>query len=222
MVENGIFLASVLLMNAITLFLLLRDKGLNELTEDGTPLVSRRTMAIYGAVCIALNVAITVFFMYMYKENTVLFSLKRFALLSLLWPVGLIDFKTYRIPNVFVFAGLVFRAVLIIPELIFERTYLVGNLISELVAAVAITAAAFLCSICFKNSIGYGDMKLFIVMGLLLGLNGIWSAIFMSLVIAFFTALFLLVFKKKGRKDVVPFAPAMMIGTYLSVILTGM
>ena len=106
--------------------------------------------------------------------------------------------------------------------MIFERNYILGNLIAEVVAAVAIALAAFLCSICMKNSIGYGDIKLFIVMGLLLGMNGIWSAVFVSLIVAFFAAIALLITKKKGRKDVVPFAPAIVIGTYVSVILTGM
>ena len=112
--------------------------------------------------------------------------------------------------------------ILIVPELIFENTYVLGNLITEVIAAVAISLAAFLCFICMKNSIGYGDIKLFIIMGLFLGMNGIWTAVFMSLIVAFFVAIFLLATRKKGKKDVVPFAPSIMIGTYISVILTGM
>lgn len=220
--ENIILLVSVIFMNFVVFYLLTKDKGINEIKEDGKPVVSRRFTLIYSAIFIVINVAIAIFFAYMYSSNSVIFSLKRFCILSLLWPVGLIDFKTYRIPNVFILAGLAFRAILIIPELIFERNYILGNLIAEVVAAVAIALAAFLCSICMKNSIGYGDIKLFIVMGLLLGMNGIWSAVFVSLIVAFFAAIALLITKKKGRKDVVPFAPAIMIGTYLSVILTGM
>lgn len=222
MIENIILLVTVLIFNLVTMYLLLKDKGLNEITEDEKPLVSNKTRFIYGGICIAFNIAIACFFMYMYADNTLVFSLKRFALLSLLWPVGLIDLKTLRIPNVFVLTGLIYRAVLIIPELFLERNMLWGNLLEEIVAVAAITAAAFLCAVCFKGSIGYGDIKLFIVMGLLLGMRGIWSSMFLSLFVAFVIAVVLLITKKKGRKDVVPFAPAIMIGTYLSVILTGM
>lgn len=220
--ENIILLISVLFINLVVFYLLSKDKGLNEIKDDGKPVLSKKFILIYGAIFIVINIAIAVFFMFMYGSNSVLFSLKRFCILSLLCPIGLIDFKTYRIPNVFILAGLSLRVILIIPELIFETEFVLGNLISEVVAAVAIALAAFLCSICMKNSIGYGDIKLFIIMGLLLGMSGIWSAVFMSLIVAFFVAIFLLITRKKGRKDVVPFAPAIMIGTYISVILTGM
>lgn len=220
--ENIILFISVIFINLVTFYLLIKDKGVNEVKEDGNPVISKRFMLIYSAIFVIINIAIAIFFTYMYSTNSVIFSLKRFCILSLLWPIGLIDFKTYRIPNVFILAGLSLRAILIIPELIFERSFILGNLIAEVVAALAIALAAFLCSICMKNSIGYGDIKLFIIMGLFLGMNGIWSAVFVSLIVAFFVAIFLLITRKKGKKDVVPFAPAIMIGTYISVILTGM
>lgn len=96
------------------------------------------------------------------------------------------------------------------------------RLLSEGIAAAALLLASMLCRLCAKNSIGYGDMKLFIVMGLMLGLNGIWGAVFASLVLSFLLAVFLLVTKKKSRKDVIPFAPAIVLGTFVSVFLTGM
>lgn len=220
--ENIILLISVLFINLVVFYLLTKDKRINEIKEDGKPVVSKRFKLIYGATFVIINIAIAIFFMFMYSSNSVIFSLKRFCVLSLLWPIGLIDYKTYRIPNVFILMGLFFRVILIVPELIFERAFILGNLIAEVVAAVAIALAAFICSICMKNSIGYGDIKLFIVMGLLLGMNGIWSAVFVSLIIAFFVVIFLLITRKKGKKDIVPFAPAIMVGTYISVILTGM
>lgn len=221
-IENIIMLISVVLINALAFYLLLKDKNINEIKDDGNPVVSKKNILIYSTIFIVINIAIAIFFMVMYNSNSVLFSLKRFCVLALLWPVGLIDFKTYKIPNAFILIGLILRVILIVPELIFENTYVLGNLITEVIAAVAISLAAFLCSICMKNSIGYGDIKLFIIMGLFLGMNGIWTAVFMSLIVAFFVAIFLLATRKKGKKDVVPFAPSIMIGTYISVILTGM
>lgn len=221
-IENIIMLLVVWLANAITMFLLFKDPEISKPDEEGNLAVSKRFLWIYSVVFMLINTAIVVLFINVYTENTILFSLKRFCILALLWPIGLIDFKTYRIPNKFIVTGLVFRAVLLIAELFLERKYLLGEIIAEFVAAVALFLAAFVCSICMKNSIGFGDIKLFIVMGLLLGTNGIWTAVFMSLIVAFFVAIFLLVAKKKGKKDIVPFAPSIMIGTYISIILTGM
>jgi prepilin signal peptidase PulO-like enzyme (type II secretory pathway) len=73
-----------------------------------------------------------------------------------------------------------------------------------------------------RNSIGFGDMKLFLVMGLLLGTRGIWGAVFLSLIVIFFISVFALITKRKSRKDLIPFGPALVIGTYLAVYLTGM
>jgi leader peptidase (prepilin peptidase)/N-methyltransferase len=58
-------------------------------------------------------------------------------------------------------------------------------------------------------------------MGLMLGLDGIWSAVFASLVVSFLASIVLMITKKKKRGDMIPFAPAIMVGTYLSVFLTG-
>lgn len=66
-----------------------------------------------------------------------------------------------------------------------------------------------------------GDIKLFCVMAIYLGLEGIWSAIFCSLIVSFVIAVFSLATKRVNRKDNIPFAPAILIGTYLSIFLTG-
>ena len=82
--------------------------------------------------------------------------------------------------------------------------------------------AAVLCGVLIKNSVGFGDMKLFVVMGLLLGTQGIWSAVFLSLIVSFIAAVFLLATKRKTKKDAIPFGPALVLGTYLAAYLTGM
>ncbi len=176
---------------------------------------------VYSILMFIITVSASFLFCTIYKDNELLMSIKRLALLSILWPIAYIDYKTYRIPNVFIAFGAICRAVIFVFELLFARFAWI-TLLSEVVAAVALLLAAGLCAICIKNSIGFGDMKLFIIMGLMLSLNGIWSAIFLSLVVSFFISIFLLVTKKKTRKDAIPFGPAIVIGTYLSVCLSGM
>ena len=95
-------------------------------------------------------------------------------------------------------------------------------LISEVVAAGALFAAAMLCSVRAKGSIGFGDIKPFVVLGLFLGTTGSWGAIFTALLVSLPTVLFLMATKRKGRKDSIPFGPAIVIGTFISVCLTGM
>jgi leader peptidase (prepilin peptidase)/N-methyltransferase len=56
----------------------------------------------------------------------------------------------------------------------------------------------------------------------LLGLDGIIGAMLNSLLITFIVAVYLMISKKKTKKDVIPFAPFLAIGTCISIILTGM
>ena len=95
------------------------------------------------------------------------------------------------------------------------------TLFSEALGAVGIFVVCMFFLLMMKNSIGMGDIKLFMVMGLYLGLYSMIDAIMSSLVLAFICAVVLLLTRKKGKKDSLPFAPAVLAGTYLSVFLTG-
>ena len=213
----------------ISFLLMLRDsddqrkasENGGELDRAGDNGLSRGTI-IYSSVCFILTVLISVFLPRMYPQNSAWVNIKRMMLLSIIWPVAYIDFKTLRIPNLFVIYGLVCRALILVFEILLGHQLVWQYFLSEVIAAGALLLAAVLCALVIKNGIGFGDMKLFIVMGLMLGLEGIWGAIFLSLVVSFFIAAFVLITKKKTRKDAIPFGPALVIGTYLSICLSGM
>lgn len=180
------------------------------------------TVLFYSALMIAVSVGLSLFIADFYRDNTFLFTLKRVIMLALLWPVAYTDFTAYRIPNLFIAAGLIARAAVLAAEFCMERDALPATLLTEVAASVVLFLASSLCSLLVKNSIGGGDRKLFAVMGLLLGLQGTWGAVFLSLIISFIVAVVLLLARKKSRKDAIPFGPALAAGTYLSIFLTGM
>ena len=181
-----------------------------------------RSALIYSALCILFTVAVAVFFPKFYPDNSVWVNVKRMVLLAIIWPLAYIDYKTLRIPNLFVIYGLICRAIILACELLIGNPYVWPSLLSEAVAAGALLLAAVLCALVVKNGIGFGDMKLFIVMGLMLGMDGIWGAIFLALIVSFLIAAYVLITKKKTRKDAIPFGPALVIGVYLSICLSGM
>lgn len=226
--ERVYILVIIAVLSGISIFLLARDIDLNRekylISKESTKkvkLFSRQAM-IYCILMIIITVLIGVLFCTIYKESALWIVLKRMALLSLLWPIAYIDAKTYRIPNLFVVCGLVYRAIILLLELVFGNKYIWFEFRGEAIAALALLLAAVLCAVVIKNSIGFGDMKLFVLMGMMLGLDGIWSAIFLSLLVSFVVSVYLLATKKKTRKDAIPFGPALVIGTYLSIGLTGM
>lgn len=222
--QNLIFPLASVFVCMLSFFLFLRDgeKTAPQTTGEQAPEHLERSALIYSAVMIVLTLVLSVMIPKWFPESGTMSLMKRVLLLSATWPVAYIDFKTYRIPNAFVLLGLGIRAVLLVPELLFNDGALMYTLISEAIAAGALFAAGMLCGLVSKGSIGFGDIKLFVVLGLFLGMEGAWSAIFSALLIALAAAIFLLATKKKSRKDAIPFGPAIVLGTYLSVCLTGM
>ena len=105
-------------------------------------------------------------------------------------------------------------------EIITLKKAALSVFVSDFIAAAIIVGVSFLCTMIIKNSIGFGDIKIFAVLGLFLGISGIFSAVFFSLVVSFVIACYVLITKKKGRKDTIPFGPAIVLGTYLSLFLS--
>lgn len=213
----------VLVLNIVAVALLFKDVKKNaELYPDWKEAKPPKSVWIYVAIVASLSVAMTVFVSLFYEDNTWTFTLKRMLLLALLGLIGYIDFKTYRIPNIYILAGLVTRVVFLVIELICREPAVWYDMLMDVIVAVIILVIALVCTIFVKNGIGFGDMKLMCIMALFLGRQGIWGAMFLSLLVSFVISIYLLLSKKKNRKDAIPFGPAIVAGTYLSVFLTGM
>lgn len=222
-----VLLSLTIVLCGISFYLFARDlkihpKGKEVSEEVSFKEVFQKKMIIYSVLMVILTIGAAVLYCIYYEDNSIFVNIKRLALLCIIWPLAYIDFATYRIPNAFIIFGLILRVAIFPFELLFSTGSVWMTLLSEIIAAAALFIAAILCSVVVKDSIGFGDIKLFIVMGLFLSLEGIWGAIFSSLIISFFISVFVLITKKKSRKDAIPFAPAIVIGTYLSVCLTGM
>ena len=92
------------------------------------------------------------------------------------------------------------------------------------VAAAAVLFAVFLVlALVSPGALGLGDVKLAALLGLYLGWLG-WSQVLTGAVAAFVVqavvALVLLAVRRVGRRDALPFGPAMLIGTALTIALS--
>lgn len=72
-----------------------------------------------------------------------------------------------------------------------------------------------------KNGVGMGDIKLILLMSLYLGIQGIFGVLFMSLIVIFFAGLYLMIIKKRSKREAIPFAPAILAGTVISILVNG-
>ena len=216
MLENIIIIALSVILSAVAFVLMIR-----EFRNENKEYKIDKAVIVYSVIMVALVIFITCL-LQLKNDNHIVYNAKRVCLLAIMWPLAFIDFKTYKIPNEYVILGFICRGIIVPFELLLIDGQVLSVILADLVAAGALFLASVLCKLVIKDSIGAGDIKLFLVMGLMLGLDGIWSAIFMALIVSFIVICFLLATKKKTRKDVIPFGPALVIGTFISVYFTGM
>lgn len=176
---------------------------------------------VYSGFMLVMQCVLAYLLLSIYPENTPCMVLKRLGLITLIWQAAAIDWKWQKIPNDIILAGVVFRALMLIPEFIFDREILVSNLIEEGIALLIVVIFVFICLLLMKNSIGMGDVKLLMLMALCQGISGIAMSCFLSMVVSFFVAVALLISRKKTRKDTISFAPCILVGTFLGIFLSG-
>ncbi len=174
----------------------------------------------YGVMAVA-QIALAIVFGTVYTENEVTFTLKRILLLIVLWTVAYTDYRSHRISNKILLVGVAGWGVITLVELWMNLGINRQVLISECVYAGVILVALLLVRLITKGGIGMGDIKLMVLMGLLEGSNGLMGSIMLSCIAIFVIAVVLLVLRKKGRKDELPFAPAILLGSFISMILAG-
>lgn len=158
----------------------------------------------------------------LFYERDILFVIKHIIVLALLCPICLIDYREKRIPNFLIIIGLCARVAILLVEMLVSFAEIKHIIISDLLATLIIAGFTLLFIFISRGGIGAGDFKLFIVMALLLGQPGIYYALFFSFFVSFIVAIFLLITKKKGRKDSIAFGPMVLCGTVLSMIVSGM
>lgn len=157
-----------------------------------------------------------------YPDNFWITNIRLLFLTAILWPVALRDLQEHIIPNKIVAAGCIFWLMTIALELFVRPESIFAVFLSGIVAAAGIFIVCLLCMLIVKGSVGMGDAKLLFMMGLLQGLNGLFSSVFFSLLVSFFVACGLLITKKKSRKDGMSFGPCVLLGTTISIMLGGM
>ena len=139
-------------------------------------------------------------------------------IVSLLIILFVYDLKTYTIPDIIVFLGLgISLAYLIFNSYILHTTYYI--LPFFLAAVVASGFFAILVLLSHETWLGWGDVKLAILMGLLLGWPNILLALFASFLFGAIIGVSLILFKKKTLKSQIPFGPFLVGATIICLYL---
>ena len=69
-----------------------------------------------------------------------------------------------------------------------------------------------------RGGMGWGDVKMAGLIGLITGFPSVFVALFLAILSGGVTAVFLLLFKAKGRKDSIPFGPFLSLGVIITLL----
>lgn len=189
---------------------------LKQQTEEATaPFSEGLSLIIATTVIPVLLLVQTV----LYKNTQTVAFIKLYVLLVIVISAGIIDFKKKIIPNLLVCFGLLFWVGITVYDVVnaSERKALFT---SELLGFALGFGLLAVVSLITKGAIGFGDVKLFGIIGLIGGAFCTYSTLLVSLIVSVVVAMIGLITKKIGRKDSIPFGPCITVG-YLIVLFLG-
>ena len=143
--------------------------------------------------------------------------------------VTFIDFEHYLIPDVLVLPGLILGLAVSVKNNLLATNTLFSNFSYPLSAFLNSFTGACLGFLSLlvvgligealfkKEAMGGGDLKLLAMMGAFLGWKNVFLTIFISSFAGSIIGLALIILKKKGRKDYVPYGPYLALGGIISI-----
>ncbi len=183
----------------------------NVVPFKGIPLIL--TTIICFAIALAIQISL-------YKNTSIINMVKLYGLFLIVLCAGIIDLKRKIIPNELIIVGFIFRAGIYIYEFFATENFkdiIINDLIGFAIGFGLLAVVSFIT----KGSLGFGDAKLFGVIGLISGSFCTYGTLLVSLVISTVVSIVCLARKKMGRKDTIPFGPCITVGYIVSVLLSS-
>ena len=133
-----------------------------------------------------------------------------FYVASVLVIIFIYDFKHYLIPDKILFPAIIVS--------LFYQFFFSEHFLNHILAAIIASGFFFVIFLISKGKwMGFGDVKLAILMGLLLGVRPVLAALFVAFFLGSVISIFLMVLHKKGLKSEIPFGPFLIAGTFIAL-----
>lgn len=167
------------------------------------------------AACLILGAVASVSLVVRYGVNAATCTL--LALFLILILIAMIDLDTMEIPFSLNVAILVLGGLSI---LTFQWTepFSEITIVSRIIGMLCISVPMILINLLISGAFGGGDVKLMIAAGFLLGWKMIVSGFFMGAIVGGAVGITVMLRKKKGGKEHIPFGPSLCVGMYLAVM----
>ncbi len=175
-------------------------------------------LQIYFGISTLIN-ALLLALSYFHYNDRVIYAFKLAVILQWLIVIALIDFYCYIIPNKLVLLGMV-AAILFATTEILLVSYPIFITLKEYFFGLLLGGGVFfLSAVLVKGSVGMGDIKLFAILGLLLGWLGVFSLMFFTVLVSAIYSIFVLLSKKGDKKTLLPLGPFTYAGMIIVLLL---
>lgn len=141
------------------------------------------------------------------------------ALLVISYVVALHDFYYHEISNLFVLLLLGVYLLLLVPQFFLNPEVVLQRLLQGLGGLAISFVVLILVYLISRKGLGGGDVKFMSVVGLYLGVSGVLTALLLASVLSAVVALVLIILKRIGKRDAIPFAPFLFLGIVTAVFL---
>lgn len=184
------------------------------------PLVYGRWQS-WVLICLAIVVFLLSSF-FLFENINGWYNFFKLSMLTMIITIaGTIDLKTKKIPNDLILLGLSFRLLIYIFEIINCTDEILDIFKNDMIGFAIGFGILFLAAMISRGSVGFGDVKLFAVIGLCAGAILTYSTLLIALVVNTVFSLIMIFTKKKDRKMSVPFGPAIFIGYLCALCLSS-
>lgn len=184
---------------------------------DKFPKAEKKAENLYLKALPVVMLLTAIYMIVFYKSGKLFLFWKEMAFLSILWVVAYVDYKCQLIFNEYLLMALGIRGLFLIVELFASPELAIAQLLTELIGVLCLLGFGFVMRFLSRKGMGMGDIKLLAIMPLFLGTLNAFQAVLYSMIIIFVQACVCLITHKKGRKDALPFAPAILGGAALVI-----
>lgn len=183
------------------------------------PCPSDKKILIYMVLSTVLNIALMALSYFFYSDSIV-YAFKLAVIFQWIVAIAIIDYHCYVIPNGLLLQGLGVSALFILLEVV-SVNYSPMVTLKDYGIGLVVGGGVFLLSaLVSRGSIGMGDVKMFSVLGLLMGTVGVFNLLFFTVFASAICSVVLLLRKKGDKKTLLPLGPFTYVGM-LIVILAG-
>ncbi len=161
-----------------------------------------------------VELATGILFLLIFNPQNILQSIFYLIVSIFLIIIFIYDLKHYLIPEVALFPAIIITIIYnLIPP--YNGQYLLSTILATLIASGVFFLIFWISK---EKAMGFGDVELVFLMGILLGFPNVLVALFLAFFFGAIIGLMLMLGQNKSLKSAIPFGPFLIAGTFIAML----